>query len=464
MEVKDLLPIVVPGILIQLLIMAYYIKHCWENDALSQKQKAIYIIAIAIFNIPAAAAYLFLTRKKSVGTNEDFADLEIDSHIRQGIFVLLIVTYEIFALRIISQNMHNAYYSLIIALLGSCFVIILINGLFVKKQHVLLYYLLPALQILLVMPIEYLDRSLNTQFIMMAVLAGIINGFPLRLVKIYSLGAFCIYLSVNIAKALNIHGANSDVIVSYIYVNILLFLLIFITFYSLKKQLLANKRLETALVALKEQSLQLEQMSAMKERTRIAGEIHDNVGHTLTSAVISIEAGEKLLGQNTKQALEKFSLAKKQVKRGLDDVRSSVKAIQKGEEKAFEAALEELLESIHQNTGLNISHIFELKSDLLPIQQNVLLAAVKECATNSLKHGKSTKADLLLQEYKGNVHMAFSDDGKGADDFSFGFGLQNMEARVQSLGGKMAAHSTLGEGFTVNISMPTGTRTEGEPA
>ena len=464
MDIKDLLPIAVPGIVIQLLIMAYYIKHCWENNALSQKQKAVYIVAIAIFNIPAAAAYLFLTRKRPVDKKEDFADVEIDSHIRQGIFVLLIVTYEIFALRIISQNMHNAYYSLIIALLGTCFVIILINGLLVKKQHVLLYYLLPALQILLVMPIEYLDKSLNTQFIMMAVLAGIINGFPLRLVKIYSLGAFCIYLAINIAKALNIHGANADVIVSYIYVNILLFLLVFITFYSLKKQLLANKRLETALAALKEQSVQLEQMSAIKERTRIAGEIHDNVGHTLTSAVISIEAGEKLLGQSSTEALEKFSLAKDQVKRGLDDIRSSIKAIQKGEEKAFTAALYELLDDIHQNTGLDISHIAELKSDLLPIQKHVLLVAVKECATNSLKHGKSTKADLLLQEYKGSIHMTFSDDGKGTDDLSFGFGLQNMAARIQSLGGTMTTQSTKGEGFTVSISMPTGTRAEGEPA
>lgn len=463
MEIKDLLPIVVPGVIIQLLIMAYYIKHCWENNALSQKQKAGYIIAIAIFNIPAAAVYLFSTRKKSADTNEDYADLEVDSQIRQGIFVLLIVAFEIFALRIISQNIQNPYYSLIIGLLGTCFVVIIINGLLVKRRHLLLYYLLPALQILLVIPVEYLDSTFNAQFIVLVVIASIINGFPLRLVKFYSLGSFCLYVAITVAKALRFfEGMLSDDSVSYIYVNVIVFLLVFITFYTLKKQLLANKRLEAALVALKEQSLQLEQMSAVKERNRIAGEIHDNVGHTLTSAVIAIEAGEKLLAQNSKEALEKFSLAKKQVKRGLDDIRSSVRAIQKGAEKAFVVALEELLESIHQNTGLTISHIVELSSELLPIQKHVLLGAVKECATNSLKHGESTQADLLVQEYKGSVRMTFSDNGKGTDGFRFGFGLQNIAARVQSLGGTMATHSTQGEGFSVSINIPMGAQTEGE--
>ncbi len=463
MDIIDLLPVIVPMIIMQLLIQAFYIKHCWENTELSQKQKVIYIIAIALFHNPAAAVYLFLTRKRAANHTGDTTDTEIDNHIRQGIFVLLIIAFEIFSMRIIFQNIESEYYSLIIGLLGMCFVIMLINGLIIKKQHALLYYLLPAIMVLLIMPVEYLDAANNTPFIVLVVIAGIINGFPLRLIKIYSIGAFVIYFAVNTAKAFKLYGVMySDEIISYIYVNLLVFFLVFITFYTLNKQLHANKRLEVALTTLKEQSLQLERMSVMAERNRITGEIHDNVGHTLTSAVIAIEAGEKLINKDIETALEKFSMAKDQVKLGLRDIRSSVRAIHTGVEKAFIPAMESIIDEINQNTGLHISHIIKLTTDLLPIQQNVLLRAVKECTTNSLKHGSSTEADLLLQEYKGRIWMTFSDNGKGSANVVYGFGLHNMTKRVESIGGTMTVDSTKGEGFTVSISIPVGTRTGGD--
>ncbi|MGI6358071.1 MAG: histidine kinase [Bacillota bacterium] len=93
-------------------------------------------------------------------------------------------------------------------------------------------------------------------------------------------------------------------------------LLVWAAFYSLKKQLLANQQLQTALLQLRKQSLQLEQMSAIAERNRIAGEIHDTVGHALTSALISIEAGQQLLDSDREAAQEKLALARGQVQQG----------------------------------------------------------------------------------------------------------------------------------------------------
>jgi two-component system, NarL family, sensor histidine kinase FusK len=69
--------------------------------------------------------------------------------------------------------------------------------------------------------------------------------------------------------------------------------------------------------------------------------------------------------------------------------------------------------------------------------------------------------DLLLQEYKGNIQFTFSDNGKGADTILFGFGLHGMAERVQSLGGTLHVDSAIGEGFTVNISIPIGIKTGG---
>jgi signal transduction histidine kinase len=207
--------------------------------------------------------------------------------------------------------------------------------------------------------------------------------------------------------------------------------------------------------------MQLEQLGAVAERNRIAGEIHDTVGHRLTSAVIAIEAGEKLIDQDRPAALDKLSLAKDQVRRGLGDIRSSVRAIRSGADQPFAPALDALVAEIRSNTDLVVQAIVAVQTELLPIQQHVLLNAIKECATNSLKHGASTQADLLIQEFRGNIQLTWRDNGRGTDRIVYGFGLQNMSERVQSLGGTLAVSSSLSEGFVVNISIPAGLKKNG---
>ncbi|PKM84913.1 MAG: hypothetical protein CVU86_04690 [Firmicutes bacterium HGW-Firmicutes-11] len=469
MELKDMLPILIPSGIMQIMIQAYYIRHCWLNTDLSSKQKAQYIVAIAIFNLPAAAVYLFTAKKKTVAQSFGFigvetgAEVEIEGRTRQGIFVLLLVAYEIFALRIIAGSTENPSILLMIFLLGACFVIMVIHGIFVKRPENLFYYILPGLQIALILIVEYLYQGEGLQLIVLVVVAGVINGISLHPGLVYSLSTLCVYMIIKVMKALSVYGTiNSDEAISGLYVDLLVFILVFATFYTMKKQLLANRRLEIAFKALREQSLQLEEMSAVAERNRIAGEIHDTVGHTLTSAVIAIEAGEKLIDIDRQSALSQLTIAKEQVRQGLFEIRTSVKTISAGRTTPFIPELKRLLQEIQRTTGLRITDIVELHSSLLPIQQNVLLRAVTECATNSLKHGHATEADLLIQEFRDQVQMTFSDNGSGADEIVFGFGLTNMSSRVESLGGSLRVSSAPGEGYTVSIRVPTGQQKEGD--
>lgn len=461
MDYRDVLPILVPGAIIQVLIQAYYIRHCWQNYRLSRRQKFKYILSIALMSLPGAAVYLFATSNRDKETEGAFEDIEVDDNIRQGIFVILILAFEIFSLGGITENINTPHYHTIIALLGACFMVMIIHGLLVKRQHSLLYYLLPGVQLGLALLIDYFDTSGIGQFIVLVVVAGIINSLSLRPAKGYALGALPLYFASSLLKGSHLYGSMSaDETASYTLVRMLLFSLILIAFYTMKTQLISNKRLQSALKRLREQSLQLEEMSAVAERSRITGEIHDTVGHTLTSAVIAIEAGEKTLALDIDAARQKFQLAKDQVKRGLNDLRSSVRTIKTGSVKAFVPQLMELLSAIRSDTGLNITTITELTADLLPIQQYVLLRAVKECATNSIRHGGSTEADLLLQEHRDYVRLTFTDNGVGAETVTHGFGLQSMRESVESIGGTLTVDSARGEGFTVSISIPTGLKGE----
>ncbi|NLO36959.1 MAG: hypothetical protein GX112_11505, partial [Clostridiaceae bacterium] len=124
MDIKEILPILVPGILIQVLVQVYFIHQCWQNGQLSLRTRLLYMAAIALFNIPAAAVYLLFTRKhQAIPANQ------ADKQLRQGIFILLLVAFEIISLRFIVENRTHSGSSGLVWLLGLCFVSALLDGL-----------------------------------------------------------------------------------------------------------------------------------------------------------------------------------------------------------------------------------------------------------------------------------------------------------------------------------------------
>jgi signal transduction histidine kinase len=455
MTVSRFLPIIIPGILIQLIVQAYYIRHALRNNDLTKARRRTFALAIAVLNLPAAVVYLFSNRSKEEKMTNDFEGVDVDPNIRQGIFVMLVIAFEIFSLRIIADNVDNPYRGILVGLLAYCFVIMIINNLFIDQSSGILYHLVPMTLIIMAIPIEYLDNSYFAQFIALLVTASIINRLPFKHARPYTIGAFCAFWIGGAAKALRFNGLGGmDEIISYMYINALIFILVIGAFYTLKRQLLTNNQLNAALVRVKEQEDQIRIMGAIAERNRITAEIHDTVGHTLTSAVIAIENAEKLFAGQPEEDLEKLSLAKDQVKKGLDEIRLSVRAIRDGNSGHFLTALKELLEEMRQNTGMEIVEIIEIKGKVPPVQQAVLLSSIKECCTNSLKHGKATRADILLQDFKKSMCMTFTDNGMGSHDFHHGFGLRAMEERVLGIGGTMRTESVYGEGFSVEITIP----------
>ncbi|HBL50688.1 MAG TPA: hypothetical protein DDZ65_10640, partial [Firmicutes bacterium] len=247
-------------------------------------------------------------------------------------------------------------------------------------------------------------------------------------------------------------------------------------FYSLKKQLLTNDRLDAALQKVKEQSEQLRDMAVIEERNRIAAEMHDTVGHTLIAAILSLESAENLLvpqpeqPQQPQQAAQVLARAKELVRCAISELGASVRAVRAKKVTKFTTALEQLLNEIYENTGLVIKSVVgqevqgvqlaeraeEVEESLPPLQAGILLSAVKECATNALKHGRATQADVLIQKYKGQIQLAFTDNGIGATAFQTGSGLSIMRERIAGIGGELKTETVPGEGFTVSIIIPAG--------
>jgi Signal transduction histidine kinase len=216
-----------------------------------------------------------------------------------------------------------------------------------------------------------------------------------------------------------------------------------------------TKQLENTYVKLKEASEELEDVTALRERNRITREIHDTVGHTLTTVLMEMEAGERLFKTDPELAMEKYSLAKGQVRKGLNDIRDSVRTLQSGREiLEFIPSLQLLMNEFTRHGDIKIRQDIKEIPKLKQTQEKALYRALQEGLTNGIKHGKSTAFVFILKCENNNIKFLLQDNGLGTDKIIPGFGLTGMNERIRELGGFITTDSKPGEGFSINITIP----------
>lgn len=224
-----------------------------------------------------------------------------------------------------------------------------------------------------------------------------------------------------------------------------------------QKQLLSKtmKELEYKNQKLEETSKELEEMTIIKERNRIAHEIHDTVGHTLTTVLVEMEAGKRLIDRDKELSKEKLTMAQQQVRKGLNDIGTSVRAIKDQENIInFRDTINNLIQETEKHTEVKIKYDISIEEEMPYIYKKILLRALQEGLTNGIKHGNSTKFELLLKDYDETVKFTLKDNGKGVDNIKFGFGLNTMRERVEELEGEFSIDSSKANGLTLSIKLP----------
>lgn len=216
-----------------------------------------------------------------------------------------------------------------------------------------------------------------------------------------------------------------------------------------------TKELEKAYERLQGLYEEKEEVILLKEKNRLAGEIHDTVGHILTTVVIELEASKRLIKRDTDLALEKLNLAQQQVKKGLDDIRKSVRAFKEGEELIhFIDVLKAFISEVERNSEVSIEYSFsEIPKVHKPIE-NIIYRALQEGITNGIRHGGSGHFEIMLSCEANNIIFILKDNGRGYDELKLGFGLYNMKTKVETAGGVFEIHSVVNEGVTISIHIP----------
>lgn len=201
----------------------------------------------------------------------------------------------------------------------------------------------------------------------------------------------------------------------------------------------------------------LEEMTALRERNRIAREIHDTVGHTMTTVIVELEAGLAQYEKNPEISLERFRMAEEQASKGLNELRESVRLLaEERGDTGFAQSLLDILEETQTHAGIAVKHNIDIPGDFLSAHAGIVRRALKEGLANGIRHGKATAFYFELLAADGLLNFLLEDNGAGCAALKPGFGLTNMQNSVEDAGGSFAFHFEPGEGFELKISLPLG--------
>lgn len=221
------------------------------------------------------------------------------------------------------------------------------------------------------------------------------------------------------------------------------------------------KELEDAHAKLERYAARVRELSVSEERSRVAREIHDSLGHHLTVASVQLEAAQKLVRRGPEEAEEQLGRARASVSGALSEVRRSVRALKPlaVEERSGTGALRALVRGF-EGVGPVVS--FEVSGEERELSQEVELAlyrCLQEGLTNALKHSKARRIFATLGFEPDGVGLVVVDDGLGAHEGALesGFGLEALRQRVEALGGNLRAGNAPGGGFLLEVGLPAGT-------
>ncbi|MEA4927503.1 MAG: sensor histidine kinase [Candidatus Limiplasma sp.] len=224
----------------------------------------------------------------------------------------------------------------------------------------------------------------------------------------------------------------------------------------------ANMELQQANEDLHEYAILQEKMGETKERNRLAREIHDTLGHTLTGLSAGLDACLTMIDyskEDTKKQLEQLGDV---TRMGLEDIRQSVKQLRPDALERFnlEHALKEMVARVNTTTSTVIDFTYQVGStEFDEDEEQAIYRLVQESITNAIRHGQATHIDLHILMEERTLNVTISDDGMGCLYFQKGFGTTHMQERIEKLNGQISFDGH--KGFTVKAEIPIRTKSEG---
>ncbi|HEX7152339.1 MAG TPA: sensor histidine kinase [Thermoanaerobaculia bacterium] len=189
---------------------------------------------------------------------------------------------------------------------------------------------------------------------------------------------------------------------------------------------------------------EIEHLAKVAERERIARDLHDLLGHTLSVIILKSELASKLDPERARSEIKDVERISRDA---LMQVRAAVRGYRSG---GLQAELEETRATL---TTAGVALEAQLDNIALPPSHEVVLAlAMREAVTNIVRHASAKHCRIALRHQGEEIVMTIADDGRGTSA-PFGDGLTGMRERLQALGGKLTRDNSVGTVLTMTLPL-----------
>ncbi|HEV2813991.1 MAG TPA: histidine kinase [Solirubrobacteraceae bacterium] len=195
------------------------------------------------------------------------------------------------------------------------------------------------------------------------------------------------------------------------------------------------------------------------ERQRVARELHDEVGQTLTAMMLQIESLGTKIPTELREELDEL---RETTRLGAEDVRRIAVRLRPEtlEDLGLQSALSSLATSFGEHAGVRVERRLERIPPLSPEQELVIYRVAQEALTNVARHAQATSTELCLARANGEVTLRVRDDGRGLSpsDASSSTGIRGMRERAMLIGAELSIGPADAGGTEVVLRVPVESR------
>ncbi len=222
----------------------------------------------------------------------------------------------------------------------------------------------------------------------------------------------------------------------------------------------AKEELAIANQRIRSYALKAEEIATLQERNRIARDIHDSLGHSLTALNLHLEMALKLAHLQPDRSREVLTEAKRLGSIALQDVRESVSTLRSAplQGKDLPTAIHKLVDDLKLSNQLDPTCDLALPPTLPPDVATAIYRIIQEALTNITKYAQADAASISVHSSDTAIELRIVDNGRGFNPThnTTGFGLQGMRERVLSLQGKFEIVSAPDRGCQITAIIPLG--------
>jgi two-component system, NarL family, sensor histidine kinase DesK len=193
---------------------------------------------------------------------------------------------------------------------------------------------------------------------------------------------------------------------------------------------------------------EIEHLAKVAERERIARDLHDVLGHTLSVITLKSELAGKLIDRDPERAGKEIREVENISRQALSEVRDAIRGYRS---KGLVAELAQAKSTL-ETAGLTVKCDAATSMQLPPMQESVLSLAVREGVTNVVRHANARNCRLRIEQQNGMCRLEIADDGQGFATME-GNGLRGMRERVEMLGGTLDRRNKSGTILTITLPL-----------